>query len=529
MKLLVVSLLLFTQLATAPASGRLSGRIINSDGGTPMADVQVTVQSRSTGTQWRARSDANGLYEVRNLPAGLYIVEAQTPGFVSSAFGLRRSRGVQSAMPVAENGHAERVDVALTVEATLSGRLTNADGSALAGMTVTALRPHLTDGQRLLREYGSARTNADGRYRIGGLLYGDYYVSAGLPSAAPTFYPGRADPSEGVRVRVLKGSHVEQVDFSPVSVHWSQVSGVVRWANDTPLLSAAIIMQARDPDRLSPGSGSKPRWLDNGRFVFDAVPPGEYVIRTLGAAKAHAPVLFAAQRVSVSGVDVTDLVLTLVEGATLSGRVRLESHGTPAPDLTQLRLFVPLVDGTRFGGEPDGEIRSNGEFTVTGVDAGFRLVRAANVPAPWMLSRVTQHGRDITDVPFDVLPGARLEDVVLTLTDQAPSISGTVRYASGLEAVDMLVVAFSTDRSWWRPLSRHVGATRTDQRGHYTLGPLPAGAYRLVALQDYEEGDLYERDTLDQLTRLAVEVTLLVGQTRTQDLRALPDPARTGR
>lgn len=529
MKLLVVSFVLLAQLVTAPATGRLSGRIINSDGGTPMADVQVTVQSRSTGTRWRVRSDGDGLYEVRNLPAGLYTVEAETPGFVKSAFGLRRSRGVQSAMPVAENGHAEHVDVALTVEATLSGRLTTADGSPLAGVTVTALRPHLTDGQHLLREYGSARTNADGRYRMGGLLYGDYYVSAGLPSAAPTFYPGCADPSEAERVRVLKGGHIEQVDFSPVGVRWSQVSGVVRSAKDAPLLNAAIIMQARDPDRLSPGSGSQPRWLDNGRFVFDAVPPGEYVIRTLGAVQTDAPVLFAAEHVSVSGVDVTDLVLTLVEGATLSGRVRLESHGTPAPDLTQMRLFVPLIDGTRFGGEPDGHIRSNGVFMVTGVDAGRRLVRAAGVPAPWMLSRVTQNGRDITDVPFDVLPGARLADVVLTLTDQAPSISGSVRYASGLEAVDMLVVAFSTDRSTWRPLSRHVGATRTNQRGQYTLGPLPAGAYRLVALQDYEEADIYERDTLDQLTRLAVEVTLLVGQTRTQDLRALPDPARAGR
>lgn len=528
LKIVVAIALFVAQLSAPPATGRLSGHIINSDDGTPIADAQVEVQSRS-GTRWEARTDANGVYDLRDLPAGQYTVWAEAPGFARSAFGLRRSRGVQSAVPIAANSHAGNVDVALTVEATVSGRVTSTTGAPVSGVIVTALRPHLTDGQRLLREYGRTTTNADGRYRIGGLLYGDYYVTAGLPSTVPTFCPGRADPSEAVRVRVLKGSHVELVDLPLVTVRWTQVSGVVRSEKDAPLLNAAIIMQARDPDRLSPGSGSQPRWVDAGQFLFDDVPPGEYIIRTMAAVQANAPVLFAARAVSVSGANITDLSLTVVEGATLSGRVRLERHGTPPPDLTQMRLFVPLIDGTRFGGEPDGQVRSNGVFRVTGVDAGRRLIRVSGVPAPWMLSRVTQKGRDITDAPFDVLPGARLQDVELTLTDLGPSFSGTVRYASGLAAVDMLVVAFSTDRQSWRPLSRHVASTRTNLEGHYRLGPLPAGPYRIVALQDYEEVDLYERDTLDQITPLAIEVPLSVGQTRAQDLRALPDPARRGK
>lgn len=522
--------MLLVQLSATPATGRLSGRIINSDTGAPLANVQVDVQAQSTETRWRARTDASGHYALAGLPPGLYTVWATAPGSVSAAFGLRRSRDVQSAIPVTANGHALNVDIALTAESTLSGRLTNADGSPHASATVTAQRPHLTDGQLVLRDYASARTDADGRYRITGLLYGEYYVSASAPAGAPgvdagrfapTFYPGRADPSEAQRVRLTKGGHLEHVDFSSTTVRWVQVSGTVRSENDKPLLNAAIIMQARDAEQLSPGSQSKPRWLENGRFVFDAVPPGEYIIRTLGAVQTDAPPLFAAREVTVSGEDVVDLVLTVVEGATLSGSVRLESHGTPAPDLTQMRLFVPLVDGTRFGGEPTDRMSSDGAFTVSGVDAGHRLVRATGVPAPWMLSRVTQSGRDITDAPIDVLPGARLPDVVLTFTDVAPTISGTVRYASGQTAVDMLVVAFSTDRTLWRPLSRHIGATRTDHLGLYTLGPLPAGAYHLVALQDYEQADLYQRDTLDQLTRLAVEVALITGQTRAQDLRAV--------
>jgi hypothetical protein len=485
-------ILLLVQLPAAPGTGRISGRIINSDTGAPLANVQVDVQLQAKETRWSARTDRDGQYQVATLPAGFYTVWAAAPGFASAAFGLRRSRDVQSAVSLSANGHAFNVDIALTAESTLSGRITTAEGLPQAGSTVTAQRPHLTDGQLVLRDYGTAQTNADGRYRIAGLLYGDYYVStsapAGVPGTdagrlAPTFYPGRADPSDAQRVRLTKGGHLENVNFSSTTVRWVQVTGTVRSEKDAPLLNAALIMQARDPERLSPGSGSKPRWLDGGRFVFDDVPPGEYIIRTLGAVETDAPPLFAAQAVTVAGADITGLVLTVVEGATLSGRVELESHGTAAPDFTQLRLFMPLVDGTRFGGEPVSRMQKDGEFTVSGVDAGRRLVRATGVPGPWMLSRVTQNGLDITDVPVDVLPGARLGDVVLTFTDVAPTISGTVRYASGLAAVDMLVVAFSTDRAWWRPLSRHIGSTRTDNQGHYILGPLPAGPYRLVALQ----------------------------------------------
>lgn len=525
-----VLLLLIIQLSAAPATGRLSGRIINSDSGAPVANVQVDVQAQPSEIRWHARTDAMGQYTLAGLPPGLYTVWATAPGFVSTAFGLRRSRDVQSALLVVANGHVMNVDMALTVESTLSGRLTTVGGFPQAGATVTAQRPHLTDGQLVLRDYASARTDTDGRYHIAGLLYGDYYVSASAPAAAagndagrfaPTFYPGRADPSDALRVRLTQGGHLEHVDFPTTTVRWVQVTGTVRSEHDNPLLNAAIIMQARDPERLSPGSGSKPRWLPGGRFVFDDVPPGEYIIRTLGGVETDAPLLFAAQAISVSGADVAHLVLTVVEGATLSGSVRLESHGTPAPDLTQMRLFVPLVDGTRFGGEPDDRMGRDGTFTVPGVDTGRRLVRATGVPAPWMLSRVTQSGRDITDQPIDVLPGSRIPDVVLTFTDLGPTLSGTVRYASGQTAVDMLVVAFSTDRALWQPLSRHIGATRTDHRGHYTLGPLPAGAYRLAVVQDYEEADLHQRDTLDQLTRRAVDVTLLTGQVYAQDLRVV--------
>ena len=130
--------------------------------------------------------------------------------------------------------------------------------------------------------------------------------------------------------------------------------------------------------------------------------------------------------VTVAGRDVVGAVLTLYPGATLSGTTRFMSRGSRAPDVDQWRISAPLVDGSRFGGEPKGTIGSNGRFHVNGVDAGQRLIRVVGVPAPWSLDRVLRDGTDITDTPIDVDPGEALTDFELIFTDSAPSVTGLV-------------------------------------------------------------------------------------------------------
>jgi hypothetical protein len=292
----------------------------------------------------------------------------------------------------------------------------------------------------------------------------------------------------------------------------------VKRADNDRLRFAAIIMQPNDPEGLSAGPQLGATWLPDGSFAFTQVPPGDYIIRALGEIDDNESMLFGSLPLTVEGRDITGTVLTLARGATLSGRVRFASHGSPAPDITQLRLYAPLEDGTRFGGEPKGRMGSDWRFSLVGVDAGSRLIRAMHVPAPWSLERVTQHGRDITDTPISIQQGQRLQDVELTFTDSAPTVSGVVRSPSGRVIVDGLVAAFPVDRSLWRATSRHIKSARTDWQGQYTIGPLPAGQYLLVSVSEYDETDLFERETLDQLTRKATSLTLSTGQKRALDL-----------
>ncbi len=511
-----------------PPNGRLSGTITDAQSGAPIEGVRVSVGSPSLDAPRFTTTDLAGRYDVELLPVGTFTVSARADTYVDSGFAFRRLERTQGSITLSDTQVHDDVDIRLTREATVSGRILDEGGMPAAGAAVNVLRPHFSDGQRLLATLGTTRTDSDGRFRVAGLSPGDYYVTAFEPDPAittaivaahsPTYFPGSADAAGALRIRVAWAADVVGIDFVVRRVPWTRIVGEVKRPGDARLRSAAIIIQPNDPEGLSVGPHLGARWLPDGSFAFEQVPPGDYIIRALGEVREDSPMLFASLPLTVEGRDITGTVLTLARGATLSGRVRFASHGSPAPDVTQLRVYAPLQDGSKFGGEPKGRMGSDGRFSLVGVDAGSRLIRAMQVPAPWSLERVTQQGRDITDTPISIQQGQKLQDVELTFTDSAPTVSGVVRSSSGRAIVDGLVVAFPVDRSLWRATSRHIKSARTDWQGHYDIGPLPPGQYLVVSVSEYEEADLFERETLDQLSRKATSLTLSTGQKRAMDL-----------
>src|SRR5262249_29327250 len=61
-------------------NGRISGTVTDSTGA-PIASVSVTVQDDATKVTYRSVTDADGLYQVPQLPVGQYNVSAEAPGF----------------------------------------------------------------------------------------------------------------------------------------------------------------------------------------------------------------------------------------------------------------------------------------------------------------------------------------------------------------------------------------------------------------------------------------------------------------
>jgi hypothetical protein len=63
------------------------------------------------------------------------------------------------------------------------------------------------------------------------------------------------------------------------------------------------------------------------------------------------------------------------------------------------------------------------------------------------------------------------------------------------------------------------GAVRLSSDGKYRIVGLPPGEYYLSAISDFEPVQLSDAAFLESLVGQALRVTLLEGETRTQDLR----------
>ena len=135
--------------------------------GTPLIDADVKVLSVS-GLVGHAQTNANGYYQVKDIPSGLLIVSVDLKGFahVERPFKLPR-------------GQAVLLDIGLVVgihgdfpSCEISGSVRDLKGTRLADATVKVLNPF---GQELR---GRTATDSEGNYKVNVRVGGQYVVYA---------------------------------------------------------------------------------------------------------------------------------------------------------------------------------------------------------------------------------------------------------------------------------------------------------------------------------------------------------------
>jgi hypothetical protein len=260
--------------------------------------------------------------------------------------------------------------------------------------------------------------------------------------------------------------------------------------------------------------GSRIQWV--GAFQVANVPPGRYTLRARGA-DSDTP-QFAQQPITIGGGDITDLVVALASGATISGTIAIQSSQAP-PDPSQVRITAPAADPNAFTNNAGARVEKDGRFTFDGVPGGPHFIRASGVRG-WTLKSVTIGGREMIDTPIEVRSGEAITGVTLTFTDKLTQVSGTVTNDQGTPVADYTVLAFPTDATLWRPQSRQIMTTRPDQNGKYQLRGLPPGEYYMAVVDPAVQGEWFEPAFLDEQRPGAVRITLGDGDAKTQDFKA---------
>jgi protocatechuate 3,4-dioxygenase beta subunit len=157
---------------SASIAGMLTAR------GAPVERFTLQVHHTATGFhRMEMFFHAGGAFAVRDLPAGTYQVEADTP--LGSAL---------TEITLAEGEQKTGVTLALTLRGEIDGRVVSDDGRPIAGMMVSVEgTSHLAlvtgDNRR-------SRTDADGRFHLEGVLAGSWTLVAVPPE--PSFEPLRA-------------------------------------------------------------------------------------------------------------------------------------------------------------------------------------------------------------------------------------------------------------------------------------------------------------------------------------------------
>jgi YD repeat-containing protein len=145
---------------TATTSGTLSGTVNSSVDGKAVGGA--TVQALQSGALKASTTTAtDGTYSIANLPAGNYDLRISAAGF-----GAAISNAV-----LINAGQTSTVNFSLSLPATISGKITQADGvTFISGAKVQILVGSAAGN--------SASTDATGNYSIGGLNAGTYAVQA---------------------------------------------------------------------------------------------------------------------------------------------------------------------------------------------------------------------------------------------------------------------------------------------------------------------------------------------------------------
>ncbi|HVH25800.1 MAG TPA: carboxypeptidase-like regulatory domain-containing protein [Vicinamibacterales bacterium] len=554
-----------TPAQETPTSGAgvIAGRVVAADTGRPVKRARVSASANELPGGRGVLTDDNGAFQLVELPAGRYTVSVSKSGFVSLAYGQRRPLQPGTPIQLAEGQEIRSIDVRLPRGSVITGHVYDETGDAMPGVVVRVLRYQYQQGNRRLSTAGTAQTDDLGQYRVWGLMPGDYYVDAqsrinlpfggpvgrgrGGPAAgaiaglvgaiagpnvgnlftpedenqkayAPTYFPGVPSVEEAQAVTVGLGQTASGIDFALQLVRVARISGRVSNPDGSPTTRGNVnltsdIQVAGRGNQLGQNYGS--RLSGDGTFAISNIPPGRYLLRARGN-NAEWP-QYASLPVTVAGTDISDISVTVAEGATVVGTVSFPSGRTTPPDIGQVRISSVAIDPGLTNSQ--ARIEEDHSFKIVAIPAGAHLFRPNGQLRGWSLKSVVLDGRDITDTPIEVRSGQEITRVAVTFTDAVNEINGRITSDQGSPLTEYTVLAFSTDSTFWRPLSRHIATGRPDQTGNFRIRGLPAGGYYLVAVDPAQQGEWYNPSYLEDHRFGAAQVTLGEGETKTQDFR----------
>jgi hypothetical protein len=472
--------------AQRPQTGtaRIRGRVLTAAGNTPLRRAQIGLTATDNPQLRRATTtDANGRYELVELPAGLYQMTVTKAGYVTMQYGQRRPFEPGTAISLRDGETVSSIDFALPKGSVIAVRVTDEFGEPVAGQQVQVQRFQWgEDGRRRLTAAGGSGgapfsgTDDRGEVRIYGLMPAEYVIEArrGLTGGGPsggsdtsegfatTFYPGTVSAAEAQPITVGIGQELS-IQFPLVASRLARIRGTAVDSEGRPASGAtiAVVTPIGCGGFSSSGTG---RVTPEGTFTVSGIPPGDHYLQF--SLREGLDTESASVPINVTG-DINGVSAVLGPGTTITGRIVYEGAPPLAgqqgwPQL--LRVIAREACPLPFFSTPGGDVDPDGNFKLTGA-AGRLFLVVPGLPPTWMVKSVTLDGADITDVPLNLADRKTVSDVRVTLTDKIARVNGYVTDAKGQNLSNYVVVIQPADQKEpdRRRAARPGGAARHER------------------------------------------------------------------
>jgi hypothetical protein len=414
----------------------------------------ASILGGTTGPQFFATTDANGLFSIEGIPSGEHPFTAQRAGYFDGG-STPPPAFLRGTLTISARQTTE-VTWTLIPGGVVSGRILGLDGKPVSGATVEVLRVVYQNGRRTLQTVSQNQADDRGDYRLFQLPPDEYYVAAATPGTASgptgivsgvsgpsqelpvrTFYPNVFDPANAAPIRVRPGDDLTGTNIQIQTAIGGKVSGrivsqlpgfeaipdgaatVVRQSNTSLLTLLPRDRNLADP-RFSATASVSMVAPDDGRFQLVNVPPGSYDLYASlpdpsgygssgSSGEPAQPVSYGRATIDVRGKDLDSVELVVRRGVDMKGQVVVDGKVATAP----LRLALQPDDSAagmpvynRAGNTPVS-IQEDGSFLISAVPpATYRLqVRILSARELASQARVAAR-RAAAPPPVPSLPGS---------------------------------------------------------------------------------------------------------------------------
>ncbi len=450
--------------------GAISGRVIVDDStNDPIKGAVVFARDLNNprlDRDKKVRTNENGEY-LLELDPGFYLMGVEAKDYNNEFFDDVFDPALATPVQVIENEHSGDINFALLPFSTMSGVVTDDNGSPIERALVFAY-PEVGQGHSVKTE-----TNKNGEYLLTDLYAGIYFVKAKAKGFHPEFYLDAMSLSDATPVSVGINEQVDEIDFTLDAA--SAIEGIVVSEEEgNPPLARALIIAKMIGSPFQRKAFSN----DDGSYRIDNLPAGSYYVYSMARGfyreffdnaatreEATAVVLDVAE--VETGIDFSLKPVPDHEGS-ISGLVTADFDSLPIPGA------IVVVVGAH-GGPPFFSVTSaDGLYELKGLPNGDYFVMAwadgyigeffddvHNWHRATLVSVVSPH--ETSNVDFGLAKKRvgpyRVRGRVATRQNQP--IANALIYAKSKRGIDGFAVS--------------------DEEGNYEINEMEAGQVQIIA------------------------------------------------